>query len=277
MSVLPEAAVDPAEAESSPERGQPMAWPPSDIARPLPHLDRLTEFIVSHFARRAARQVVAVRGLEYVEASRDPFIVVANHSQRFEAVMLPAVLMWHRHGERIYYLADWPMMLVPGVGTIYRAGKIIPVFNKSAKPPFLNVLKPWFQRGHEGSAWERAAARLQAGSPVGVFPEGTMNRHPTRLLRGRSGAARLALENQVPVVPVGIRFPENDGSQAIRDGDPMEIEVGPPIPAAATPAGETVDKAAVAAHHEKIMRELERLSGKEWNPRGPRRRIQHVA
>ncbi|MEM8934367.1 MAG: lysophospholipid acyltransferase family protein [Acidobacteriota bacterium] len=266
------------EVDSTPARGRVWDWPPADLMeRPLPHIDRVTRFFVRVGLRRSLQQVIEVRGLEYIEESQDPFLVVANHSQRFEAVMLPAILMWHRHGRRIYYMADWPMMLVPGVGLMYRAGKIIPVFNKSAKPPFLNALKPLYQRRHPGTAWERASAILQAGHPVGVFPEGTMNRHPRTLLRGRAGAAMLALENGVPVVPVGIRFPENDGTQPIGDRDRMTIEVAPPITADADRDGNTVSKRAAVAFHEKIMRELERLSGKAWNPRGPRRRIQHVA
>lgn len=273
-TAVEESALDESESDLAARN----TWPPTraEASRPMPHLDWLTCAIVRFFVHRARKQVVSVQGLEHVAHGNDPFIVVANHSQRAEAVMLPAILKWSRQGRRIYYMADWPMMLVPGVGVIYRAGKIIPVFNKSAKPAFLNALKPLYERGHEGTAWERASARLQEGAPVGVFPEGTMNRHPRRLLRGRKGAARLAVENGVPIVPVGIRFPENDGETKIRDGDPMAIEVGPPIPVEAS-AEVPAPKDAVDAVHETIMRELERLSGKAWNPRGPRRRIQHVA
>lgn len=164
-------------------------------------------------------------------------------------------------------------MLVPGVATMFRAAQVIPVFHKSARPAVLNRLKPWFRRRHKRSAWEEAGERLKSGASVGVFPEGTMNRHPTRLLRGRSGAAKIALENDVPVVPVGIRFPEHDGRGPISDRERMAIEIGPPIE---TGSFGRLSKGAVRSLHTALMLELARLSGKEWWPNGPRRRYEHA-
>ena len=53
------------------------------------------------------------------------------------------------------------------------------------------------------TALDAAIPALRAGDLVGVYPEGT--RSPDgRLYRGRTGAARLALLAEVPIIPVGI-------------------------------------------------------------------------
>lgn len=52
-------------------------------------------------------------------------------------------------------------------------------------------------------ALDAAAAVLRRGELFGIFPEGTRSRDG-RLHRGRTGAARLALEAGVPIFPVGI-------------------------------------------------------------------------
>src|SRR6266705_2389671 len=62
-------------------------------------------------------------------------------------------------------------------------------------------------RREGGSASARALAggidALAAGKLVGIFPEGT--RSPDgRLYRGKTGVARMALEAQVPIIPVAI-------------------------------------------------------------------------
>lgn len=223
--------------------------------------------------RTAVRRTISVRGLEFVEATNDPFIVVANHSQRPEAALLPTLLIWHRAGKPIHFTSDWAARFTPRAAVVIKLGQVIPVFTKRARNPLFQPLKHIIQRRHPGSVLERAAARLQEGAPVGFFPEGTVNRSPTQLLRGRYGAARLALETGVPIVPIGIRFPERESARKICDEDRMAIEIGPPLP------GEQIDRprtADIRDAHAQIMRSLERLSGKTWDPRGPLRSIDHV-
>ena len=53
------------------------------------------------------------------------------------------------------------------------------------------------------SALDTAAEVLRRGELFGIFPEGTRSRHCT-LHKGRTGAARLALEVGCPIYPVGI-------------------------------------------------------------------------
>ena len=171
------------------------------------------------------RWLVGIRGLEHIELGGDPFLFVANHNQRIEAPMLPTFLLFGRQGIPVRFVADWPMKIVPGFARCYRIGRMITVTRKDARPRWLNIFRPLFDE--KVPAFDRALAALCAGDSVGVFPEGTINRHPTRLLRGRTGAARLALMAGVPVVPAGIRFPEHDGETLIPDSARLSIDIDP--------------------------------------------------
>jgi 1-acyl-sn-glycerol-3-phosphate acyltransferase len=242
-----------------------MVWNPPvgrEILRwPLPYQGPADRFLLKSVALISRRQVGAVIGLENMRPGLDPFILVANHASRREAVLLPTVLMLHRGGRLIHFLADWNFRLIPGVGFFYRRTGTITVTNKPARPRVLNLLKPLFDE--PVPALERARAHLLAGRSVGVFPEGTVNRDPSRLLAGRAGAAQLSLETGLPVVPVGIRFPQRTEERL----GPMEIEIGPPL---LPPASGEADLASVKETrrwHGAIMSEIARLSGKSWTPR----------
>ncbi len=214
------------------------------------------------------RDVLRARGLERIASHEDPFIVVMNHSTRLEALLLPVLFAYHRGGRMIRFVADWNFAFVPVIGTILRAGESILLVRKPVKPGFLNVFKPLFLK--KGPAFDQAVAALGSGRSVGIFPEGTTNRHPTRLLRGFDGAARLSLVTGAPVLPVGIRFPGHPADRPVRDRTPMELEVGEPIRperVGAEPAREEV-----RLGHERIMRALARLSGKNWEPGSTRRK-----
>jgi 1-acyl-sn-glycerol-3-phosphate acyltransferase len=104
----------------------------------------------------------------------------------------------------------------------------------------------WFVRGvgvipvrREGGAASEAAIRsgikaLKEGNLVGIYPEGT--RSPDgRLYRGKTGVARMALEGQVPVIPVsvkgtdrimpiGAKMPKLRGRVEITYGNPLTFE-----------------------------------------------------
>lgn len=241
-----------------------LAWNPPvwrDVLRwPLPYRgfgDRLMLRAVTILTKG---QVSAIRGLEYLPSGADPFILVANHSSKRDAVVMPALLMLHRGGRPIHFLADWNYQLIPGVSWIYRRAGAIVVPRKPARPRFLNVFKPYLV--DPVSPIERARQHLVAGRPIGIFPEGRVNRNPNALLVGRHGAARLSLETGVPVVPMGLRFPEARGEAL----GIMEIDIGmslspPDIDTAKAPL------AVVRDWHATLMSEIARLSGKAWRRR----------
>jgi 1-acyl-sn-glycerol-3-phosphate acyltransferase len=89
--------------------------------------------------------------------------------------------------------------------------------------------------GSAGEAAMMAGIRsLRAGKIVGIYPEGT--RSPDgRLYRGKTGVARMALEAQVPVVPVSIsgtpevmpleaKIPRLGGRPVVEFGKPLTFD-----------------------------------------------------
>jgi len=100
-------------------------------------------------------------------------------------------------------------------------------------------------------ALDVAIETIRGGALAGIFPEGTVNPEPEAgLLRGRKGAARIALATDAPVVPVGIwgtqaRWPKA-GLHLRRPWRPVvAISYGEPIPAKGD-AGSAADVQAFA-------------------------------
>ncbi|MBO0751064.1 MAG: 1-acyl-sn-glycerol-3-phosphate acyltransferase [Bradyrhizobiaceae bacterium] len=240
----------------------PLPGPPSAraiLSWPLPELSLLDRMLVRGAALVSRRNIHSIAGLEHISPDRDPFILAVNHSTRREALLVPPFLFLLRQGQRIHFMADWNFRLIPGVNLLYRRAGVITVLRKPARPRFLDGLKPLFAEGT--SPAEQARRHLCSGRSIGVFPEGTVNRDPLRLKRGRPGAAQLSLETGVPVVPVGLRYPAVPHGLAIPEGSPMAIEIGTPlIPSAAgKPAYPEI-----RAWHGRIMTAIARLSGKSW-------------
>jgi 1-acyl-sn-glycerol-3-phosphate acyltransferase len=228
----------------------------------LPHLSFGDRLVLRSVALVASRHVVAIHGLHNIRPATDPFILAANHSTRRESLLVPALLLLHRGGRLVHFLADWNFRLIPGVGFLYARAQVVTVTRKAAKPRFLNVFRPLYE--HSEPTLERARAHLAAGRAIGIFPEGQVNRDPARLLRGRRGAARLSLETGVPVVPMGIRFPGLDAARPTTSrAAAMEIHIGQPLVPTGAPQP-LASRLSVSAWHATIMTEIARLCGKAW-------------
>jgi 1-acyl-sn-glycerol-3-phosphate acyltransferase len=162
----------------------------------------------------------------------------------------------------VRFLADWNFRLIPGVGQLYDRSGTITLTRKDAKPRVLNRLKPLFEP--HVPAHVEARRHLTQGGSIGIFPEGTVNRDGSRLLRGRRGAARLSLEAGVPVVPVGLCFArQNPRTGAVDPASPMGIRFGEPIrppPSVSRPASLNE----VHDWHGELMSAIAGLCGKGW-------------
>jgi 1-acyl-sn-glycerol-3-phosphate acyltransferase len=77
-------------------------------------------------------------------------------------------------------------------------------------------------------AIETAVALARRGHVIAMFPEGTRRQkglRKTREAQAHTGAARIALEARVPLVPAGIK-----GTADLRRLAPIHVRYGAPIP-----------------------------------------------
>lgn len=114
-------------------------------------------------------------------------LVVANHISNFDVLVL---------GEFVIMSGRWPRFLgkaeiwkVPVIGWLARSCEQIPVLRNTASARDSLI---------------HARRALEKGRTVAMYPEGTITADPQMWpMTGRTGAARLALETGVPVLPVG--------------------------------------------------------------------------
>jgi len=114
-------------------------------------------------------------------------IVVFNHISHLDP--LTAAHFLYDHGRLPRYLAKSGLFKNKALGNFLRSAGQIPVERLS--------------RNAVG-AYDAAVAAVRAGECVVVYPEGTLTRDPDLWpMRGKSGAARIALATGCPVIPVG--------------------------------------------------------------------------
>lgn len=154
------------------------------------------------------------RGVENIP-TEGPFIIAANHLSFVDSLFMP--LLCPRN---VVFLGKADYFDSWRTRWFFKSANVIPV------------------RREAGSASEAAMLAgiraLQQGQVVGIYPEGT--RSPDgRLYRGKTGVARMAIEAQVPVVPVAIlgtpeimpldaKVPRLSGEAVVEFGKPVTFE-----------------------------------------------------
>jgi 1-acyl-sn-glycerol-3-phosphate acyltransferase len=195
-----------------------------------------------------------VEGLENVPSTGGA-ILAANHLSVADELFLGAVVP-----RQVHYWAKEDYFHLPGVKGKLMAGLMhglgtIPVHREGGRAAL--------------HALDAAVPVLQSGELVGIFPEGT--RSPDgRLYRGRTGVARLAMQADVPVVPVGILGTERVQpkghymprlSALGRSG--VIVRFGKPIDF----SGRSDDMSTMRAITDEIVTEIQKLSGQEYTGR----------
>jgi 1-acyl-sn-glycerol-3-phosphate acyltransferase len=114
-----------------------------------------------------------------------PKIIVANHPHVTDGFILPFIIQ-----EKIHFLIQADVFKLPFVGRLLALADQIPVT---------------IGRGQE--ALEAARQKLINGNAVAIFPEGRLSGSSREVRRAGAGAALLAVETGVPLVPVGFYVP----------------------------------------------------------------------
>jgi len=208
-------------------------------------------FFIPPLLRFLTRFIKHVEGLENIPRSGG-FIIAANHNNHLDSFLLSAVT-FPQVRRTVKFLTRDDLLLWKLIG---RWG---------ARE--LNVIL--IDRNDKARSLKLAHEQLQQGNIIGNYPEGQCNNLP-KLLKAKSGTARLALSTGLPVIPVGLSGgpPANTGfrlfldlftafpnSTTIKFGVPIKFDpyADPQIPQ------EIIDSA-----NYKIMTALSDLSGKSY-------------
>lgn len=134
-------------------------------------------------------------------------VIALNHNSHVDP--LTAAHLVYDHGRLPRYLAKSGLFRVRGLGAFMHAAGQIPVERESAAA---------------AGAFDAAVEAVRRGECVVVYPEGTITRDPDGWpMRGKSGAARIALETGCPVIPVG-----QWGAQALLKPYSKQVHLLPP-------------------------------------------------
>jgi 1-acyl-sn-glycerol-3-phosphate acyltransferase len=149
-------------------------------------------------------------------------VFVMNHISNLDPIVFGQFLAYA--GRYPHFLGKASLFKLPVVGRIIRACGQIPV-----------------ERGTSNAAQALSAAvrAVEAGGSVTVYPEGTITLDPDLWpMQGKTGAARIALQTSVPVIPVGhwgaqgiigakkVHFPKLFPRHTLRvlAGDPVDLD-----------------------------------------------------
>lgn len=148
---------------------------------------RITFTLLASVVRPAMNLMMGRRweGMENLPAGRG-FIACPNHVTEIDPLVVGH--FFYNQGILPRYLAKASLFKVPVLGAALRATRQVPV-----------------TRGGSGAAGSLAAAQsvIDADGALIIYPEGTLTRDPELWpMKGRTGAARLALQTGAPVIPV---------------------------------------------------------------------------
>ncbi|MBN8423526.1 1-acyl-sn-glycerol-3-phosphate acyltransferase [Microbacterium esteraromaticum] len=130
---------------------------------------------------------VTVRGDEKLPR-QGAFVLAPNHYSEFDPLIIALAVF--RTGRLPRFMAKESLFRVPVVGWVLRKSGMIPVARTSSA----SAAKQTMAQSRE---------LVEHGRGVIVYPEGTLTRDPDLWpMRGKSGAVRLALTGDIPLIPV---------------------------------------------------------------------------
>ncbi|MDT5314846.1 MAG: hypothetical protein QOE74_3866 [Mycobacterium sp.] len=208
--------------------------------------------IAATTAVRATGTRLTYQGVENIPATGGAVIAI-NHTGYLD--FLPAALAVKKRRRRLRFMIKAEMQRVKVIDFLIRHSKTIPVDRRAG-----------------AGAYSVAVQRLREGELVGVYPEATISRS-FELKEFKSGAARMALEAQVPIVPLIVwgahriwtkDHPRNLG----REKTPITVAVGRALP----PTGTAEDlmnelRLEMTALLHEVQQSYDHPQGAYWVPR----------
>ena len=111
-----------------------------------------------------------------------PYVICCNHSSYIDIIQMYNVIPRYFLFIGKYELLKWPL------------------FNMFFKG--MNIAVNRTDRGEAARAFRKAAQAIDRGTSIAIFPEGTIPAFTPRMKPFKDGAFKLAIEKQVPIVPV---------------------------------------------------------------------------
>lgn len=174
-----------------------------------------------------------------------PVILCPNHYSDIDP-LANAVAVW-KLGRQPRFMAKASLFRVPVLGWILRKTGQIAV----DRTPGAN----------RSGVMSAAQQLISAGGLVIIYPEGTLTREPNGWpMRGKSGAVRLALEHNIPIIPMATWgadavMPRFAKKFRFRFRAPLKVRVGRPIDLSEW-AGMSASRSANQQATERVMREI---------------------
>ncbi|CAJ1494653.1 lysophospholipid acyltransferase family protein [[Mycobacterium] burgundiense] len=170
--------------------------------------------IAAGLARRVVGTKISFHGLDNMP-TRGGAVIAINHTSYID--FLPAALAATERRRRMRFMIKAEMQEVKFINFLIAHSGTIPV-----------------DRTAGAGAYAVAVQRLREGELVGVYPEATISRS-FELKEFKSGAARMALEAQVPLIPMIVwgahRMWTKDHPKRLgRNKIPITVVVGAPLP-----------------------------------------------
>ena len=202
---------------------------------------RITFVIVAGIVRPTMNLLMNKKweGLEKLPAGG--FIAAPNHCTEIDPLVVGHML--YNQKRMPHFLAKGGLFKVPVLGAVLRSTKQIPVERSTAGA---------------NHSLQLAKEVVDEGGAIVIYPEGTLTREPDLWpMKGHTGAARMALESGIPVVPMahwGAHhvFPRYAKRFHLFPRRTSRLLVGDPVDLSAF-AGRPLDKATLTAATAVIM------------------------
>jgi 1-acyl-sn-glycerol-3-phosphate acyltransferase len=194
------------------------------------------------------------------------FVLAPNHYSEFDPLVVAISVF--RTGRLPRFMAKESLFRVPVVGWILKRTGMIPVARASSASAAKQTMK-------------QSRELVEHGRGVIVYPEGTLTRDPELWpMRGKSGAVRLALAGEIPLIPMAQwgtqhimgRYQKGLSLWPLRKR--VRVLVGDPVDLSDL-RGRAGEQAAINEANDRLMSAItalleqlrdEKAPAKRWNP-----------